>query len=198
MITAANVRGSKAIYDDSNVYEDINEEKNHQTSSKENKNPMLSTVNTIGVEKGYKDTVSSDNALEASDNNTEDVDNDDAIYAQSYKSLVVQYCADEEDVNLITKQNSIYENETSLDDSAYEVIPEFLQDTSPEDQTLPVYENVNQQTSSQENENQMLSTRNIIGVEKRDDDTLSSENVSVLSDDNDGMYEQPYASRSVV
>ena len=109
----------------------------------------MSTVNTIGVEKGYKDTVSSANALVASDNNIEDVDNDDGIYAQPYKSLVVQYCADDEKVNLITEQNSIYENDNSLENSADEVSPGFLQDTSTEDQKLPVYENVNHQTLSQ-------------------------------------------------
>ncbi|CAG2226571.1 unnamed protein product [Mytilus edulis] len=185
MITAANVRASKASNDDSIVYEEILEDENHQTPSQENENPILSTVNTIV----------------ASDNNIEDVDNDDGIYAQPYKSLVVQYCADDEKVNLITEQNSIYENDNSLGNSADEVSPGFLQDTSPEDQKLPVYENVNHQTSSQENTNLILSTGNNISVEKRDKDTASSENVSVLSDNsinnadnNDGMYEQPYAS----
>ncbi|VDI70162.1 Hypothetical predicted protein [Mytilus galloprovincialis] len=196
-ITAANVRASKASNDDSIVYEDILEDENHQTPSQENENSILSTVNTIGVEKRDKDIVSSENALVASGNNIEDGDNDDGIYALPYKSLVVRYCTDDENVNLITEQNLIYENETSLDNSAYEMSPEFLQDTSPEDQTLPIYENVNHQTSSQENENPILSTVNIVGVEKRDKDTLSSENVSVASDNNDGIYEQPYASLGV-
>ncbi|XP_076088931.1 uncharacterized protein LOC143059337 [Mytilus galloprovincialis] len=149
MITAANVRASKASNDDSIGYEEILEDENHQTPSQENENPILSTVNTIGVEKRYKDTVSSENALVSLGNNIEDGDNDDRIYAQPYKSLVVQYRADDENVNLITEQNSIYENETSLNNSADDVSPEFLQDTYPEDQTLPVYENVNHQTSSQ-------------------------------------------------
>ncbi|XP_071149256.1 nephrin-like isoform X2 [Mytilus edulis] len=189
MITAENVRASKASNDDSIGYEEILEDENHQTPSQENENPILSTVNTIDVEKRYKDTVSSENALVASDNNTEDGDNDDGIYAQPYKSLVVQYRADDENVNLITEQNSIYEHDNSLGNSADEVSPGFLQDTSPEDQKLCIYENINHQTSSQ------------IGVEKRYKDTVSSENVSVASDNsindadnNDCVYEQPYAS----
>ncbi|XP_071149255.1 nephrin-like isoform X1 [Mytilus edulis] len=201
MITAENVRASKASNDDSIGYEEILEDENHQTPSQENENPILSTVNTIDVEKRYKDTVSSENALVASDNNTEDGDNDDGIYAQPYKSLVVQYRADDENVNLITEQNSIYEHDNSLGNSADEVSPGFLQDTSPEDQKLCIYENINHQTSSQKNENQILSTINIVGVEKRYKDTVSSENVSVASDNsindadnNDCVYEQPYAS----
>ncbi|XP_076107481.1 cell adhesion molecule DSCAM-like [Mytilus galloprovincialis] len=205
MITAANVRASEASNDDSIIYEDIIEDENHQTSSQENENPIVSIVNTIGAEKRYKDTVSSENALVmlvASTNNIEDMDNCDKIYAQPYKSLMVQYRDDDENVNLITKQNSIYENENSLDNSASDIsYDEILQDTNSGDEQLRINENADNQTSSQENEHPILSTVNINGVENRDKDTFSSEIVSVLSnnsindaDNNDGIYEQPYAS----
>ncbi|CAC5418263.1 unnamed protein product [Mytilus coruscus] len=142
VITAVNVRTSEASNVDSANYEDITEDENHQTSSLENENPIIATVNIIADENRDKANLSSENGSVASDNNINDVENYDGIYEQPYTTLVVQNRADNEHVYLITKQNSIYENETSLDDSASEMSCEFLQDTSPGEQKLPVYENV--------------------------------------------------------
>lgn len=68
-------------------------------------------------------------------------DDNDGMYEQPYASLVVPSPADNGNVYLVTKQNSLYENETYLDDSASEISSEFLQDTSLVEQELPVYEN---------------------------------------------------------
>ncbi|XP_052079070.1 uncharacterized protein LOC127717470 [Mytilus californianus] len=145
VMTAVNVRTSEASNVDSANYADITEDENNQTSSQENGSPILSTVNMIGVENRDEATLSSENASVASDNDINDVDNYDGIYEQPYTTLVVQNRADDENVYLITKQNSIYENETTLDNSASEISCEFLHDTSPVEPNLPVYENVVQE-----------------------------------------------------
>ncbi|CAC5372894.1 unnamed protein product [Mytilus coruscus] len=145
VITAVNVRTSEASNDESANYADTIEDENHQTSSQENENPIIATVNIIGVKNTDIATLSLVNASEAPDNNSNDADNYDGIYEQPYTTLVVQNRGDEENVYLITKQNSNYENETSFENSVSEISCQFLQDISPGEQKLPVYENVVQE-----------------------------------------------------
>ena len=111
-------------------------------SISENANLILSTGNNIGVEKRDKDTASSENVSVLSDNSINNADNNDGMYEQPYASLVVQSRANNGNMYLITNQNSIYENETYLDNTASEISSEFLQDNLPGEQELPVYENV--------------------------------------------------------
>ncbi|VDI57356.1 Hypothetical predicted protein [Mytilus galloprovincialis] len=91
------------------------------------------------LKKKDKDTLSQENVSVLSDNSINDADKNDSIYEQP---LEVQSRDDTGNVYLITKQNSIYENETFLDNSASQISSAFLRDTSPGEQELLVYENV--------------------------------------------------------
>ncbi|XP_071149146.1 uncharacterized protein [Mytilus edulis] len=168
-------------------YTEITEDDYRRTTFEENDNSIISMVNIIGV--GNEDTVSlfSENASASSDHHTNTLENYDDGYEKPYTTLVVQNRADEE--NWIITPTQVLTTEANIIESGH---------------YTEINEDDYRQTILQENENSIISTVNVVGVDTTDTAAQSSGQSSRSFDNNmdtsegyDDGYEKPYTTLMV-
>ncbi|CAC5372896.1 unnamed protein product [Mytilus coruscus] len=148
IITPTNVTTTESSGNESAHYTEINRDDYRRTTLQENHNPIISTVNVMGVENTDTAAKSSKHSSGSSDINIDISENCDDGYEKPYTTLVVQHRADDDHIYLTTNKFFIYENSTPANAVCGRSFEFRKQDTSQIETNPYVYENDDEENAN--------------------------------------------------